>query len=133
MEYETIIILRGDLTEMEYNAKVNSLLINLLESGGTKIKTEKIGKKKLAYEIRKNKEGWYVLFTYKATREIIETLEPKFKSNDDIIKFLSVPAEDIEDTEESESRDTESESEHASPVKSKAPIIDVFDLIYNIK
>ena len=63
--------------------------------GGTVTKLENWGKKKLAYEIKRNKEGIYVLIGYELDPKLIQRLERYCSLNEQIIKFMTVRAEDI--------------------------------------
>ncbi len=49
-----------------------------------------MGLRKLAYEIGKNKEGYYVVFEFEAKPELIVELERNYRINDEIIKFIVV-------------------------------------------
>ena len=130
--YETIIIFNGKYTEAKYKTlveKYTNELILELKAHITNI--EKIGKKKLAYEIKGIKEGWYVIFTYEASKEMIIDLERTMRTDDTVIKFLTMKRDPEEDElEEYAAPDDQLESEQESPgVK---PEIDYFNLIYNI-
>ena len=49
-----------------------------------------MGKKKLAYEVQKNKEGIYMVFNFEATPDSIEELQRNYRITDDILKFMTV-------------------------------------------
>ena len=49
-----------------------------------------MGKKKLAYEIKKNKEGYYVVINFESNPELIKELERVYRITDDVIKFLTI-------------------------------------------
>ena len=51
---------------------------------------ENMGKKKLAYEVKKNKEAYYVVFTFEAAPESIAELERNYRITDEVIKFIVV-------------------------------------------
>ena len=130
--YETIIIFNGKYTEAKYKTlveKYTNELILELKAHITNI--EKIGKKKLAYEIKGIKEGWYVIFTYETKPDIMPELEKIMRTDSAVIKFLTIRRDPEEDElEEYAAPDDQLESEQESPgVK---PEIDYFNLIYNI-
>ena len=67
------------------------LLLSDLAANGTEIeKTEELGDRDLAYEIKKRKRGKYVLFTIKADPSKITVLDRIFKLNANLLKFLFV-------------------------------------------
>ena len=47
-------------------------------------------KKKLAYEIQKNKEGYYVVYNFEANPELISELERNYRIADEVIKFIVI-------------------------------------------
>ena len=55
---------------------------------------EKIGKKRLAYEIKKNREGYYILFNFEAKPDSIAELERNYRITDEVLKFIVVRKED---------------------------------------
>lgn len=57
-------------------------------------KIEELGLKRLAYEVQKQKNGYYVIFEIKATLENIKNLERFYRINDDVLKFIFVRKED---------------------------------------
>ena len=56
-------------------------------------KVEELGKKRLAYEVKKNKEGYYVVINFEANPELISELERNYRIMDEVIKFITVRAE----------------------------------------
>ena len=88
--YECLFIVRPSLTEEEI-AGVNEKIRNLVEkSGGSVDKVENWGKKKLSYEVKKEKKGIYILMHFKGPGTLVSTLENHLKIQDQVIKFLTV-------------------------------------------
>lgn len=129
--YETIIIFNGKYSETKYKSMVDSYIKTLTDLGGLIKKIDRLGKKKLAYEIRGTKEGWYVILYYQANPELIPELERVLRTDTAVIKFLTIrrdPEEDeLEEYVEINDHPEEIKSEQESPVE-----IDYFNLIYNI-
>ena len=91
--YETIFLMKDDITEEQRNAVVDTIRQYLNENA--KISNEEdIGKRKLAYEIKKNSEGFYVLYNFEAKPEFIAELERVYRITDGILKFIVVRKED---------------------------------------
>jgi small subunit ribosomal protein S6 len=88
--YETIFIASPTLTEEQADELVRSYEGIIAEQGGELLKTEKWGRKKLAYEVQKFSEGYYTLFDMNAGPTLIAELERRFRNNDAVIKYLSV-------------------------------------------
>ena len=89
--FETIIILRGDIREDKANATVK-IYEDFLQKYSTekKVKTDDIGIKKLAYEIRGNTRGYYFLAYWQGESNNVTELERMLRTDDDVIKFMTV-------------------------------------------
>ena len=92
-KYETIMILDCNITDECRNNAINKIK-KYIESKGKIENTEEIGKRKLAYEIRKKNEGYYYLFNFSANPEDIAELERIYRITDEIMKFLVVRRND---------------------------------------
>jgi small subunit ribosomal protein S6 len=88
--YETIFIASPVLTDEQVDELVRNFEGIIAEQGGELLKTDKWGRKKLAYEVQKFSEGFYTLFEMNAGPTLIAELERRFRNNDSVIKFLSV-------------------------------------------
>lgn len=88
--YETIFIASPTLTEEQVDELVKQYEGIIAEQGGELLKTDKWGRKKLAYEVQKFSEGYYTLFEMNAGPKLIAELERRFRNNDAVIKFMSV-------------------------------------------
>lgn len=90
--YESVLILKGEFTEDDYKKSLNEIIERIENLIDIK-KTDEIGLKKLAYEVKRNKTGYYVVIYYKATNQAILEIERYFRITDDIIKFLTIRKE----------------------------------------
>ena len=79
-DYEVLYILRPDMSEEEYTAAVEKFNALIQANGGEVVKTDIWGKRKLAYEIEKLREGYYVLVTFKAEPELPQELETELEN-----------------------------------------------------
>src|SRR5215831_12678090 len=92
--YEIIFIVNPNVPEEEVD-KINSQLEGIITSGGGKVeKMEKMGKRRLAYEVDKHREGYYVLFVIAANGDIIRECERRLRVIDAVIKYISVRTDD---------------------------------------
>ena len=92
-KYESVIIINPNL-EAESIKTLIEKFSNLINSNGTVSSVEEVGKKKLAYEIKKNKEGYYVVFKFESKPEAIAELERIYRITDEVIKFIVVKEEE---------------------------------------
>ena len=96
-EYETIYILRPN-TPNESVAEVNTRIKGIIEGmGGKIIKVDNWGKRRLAYEVAKERKGIYLYWQYLATPGCVEETERNLRMLDSVIRYLSVKVdEDID-------------------------------------
>jgi len=88
--YEIMFIVNPNVAEDEID-KINSQLEGIITSGGGKVsKIEKMGKRRLAYVVDKNTDGFYVLFVTTATGAIVREIERRLRVMDPVIKYLTV-------------------------------------------
>ncbi len=88
-KYESIIIISQNVEEEGIKALITKFT-DLINTEGKVSEVTEMGKRKLAYEINKNKEAFYVLFTFEAKPELIAELERNYRITDEIIKFITV-------------------------------------------
>lgn len=89
--YDLIFICRPATPEEEIDKLIASLEHSAAEKGGKVEKTEKWGTRKLAYHVRKQREGYYVYLMLKGTQaEMIKELERRLKVSDPVIKYMTV-------------------------------------------
>ena len=92
-KYESIIIINPNLEEQGMKELITKFS-DMINSEGKVESVEEMGKRKLAYEIKKNTEGYYVLYTFEANPEFIAELERVYRITDGILKFIVVRKED---------------------------------------
>jgi len=99
--YENIIILNASLPDEEVDTAVSKIKEFITSQGGEIIKINIWGKKKLAYEIKRQKKGLYVLFVYKIPPLTIKKLEEFYRVFDPLIKHIIIKlgAKQVEDLE----------------------------------
>ena len=88
--YEIMFIVNPNAAEEEID-KINSQIEGIVTAGGGKVeKIEKMGKRRLAYEVDKHREGHYVLFVIAANGDIIRECERRLRVMDPVIKYITV-------------------------------------------
>ena len=94
-QYDLIFICRPDTPEAEVDKLVATLEQTATERGGRVEKVERWGTKKLAYRVRKQREGFYVYMMMHGTQgEMIKELERRLKVSDPVIKYQTVRLDD---------------------------------------
>jgi len=88
-KYESVIIINPVVDE-EKVKELTDRFSNLINENGKVEKVDMLGKKKLAYEVKKNKEGYYAIFYFEAKPELIAELERNYRITDDVIKFMTI-------------------------------------------
>lgn len=88
--YETMYILKPEL-EQELTASLVAKYQTLVtEHGGTIDQVQEMGKRRLAYEINDNRDGFYVLMHYTAGTDVTQELERVMRIDDNVLRYLTV-------------------------------------------
>lgn len=123
--FETILIFTDKLTEEEYVYQTNKYKNILTGLPGRKLKSDRLGKKKLAYKARGCNYGWYTLFTYESTEDLINNkLDLMLRKDDNVIKFITITFK--EDYIPGDYINGEPEDQ-----VNRKKIVDIFDLIFD--
>ncbi|MCU1329872.1 MAG: ribosomal protein [Bryobacterales bacterium] len=88
--YENLFIVKPDATEEEIDALIEQMSGNITKTGGTVDKVDKWGKRRLAYRVEKNREGFYVLLQFTAEANAVKEVERRLRVQDAVIKFMTV-------------------------------------------
>jgi small subunit ribosomal protein S6 len=88
--YEAMYVLRPEMDEEQVNAAIEKFSGMIAANGGEVTKVEQWGKRRLAYEVEKLREGYYVLCYFNAGADLPKELERNFKISDNVIRFLVV-------------------------------------------
>ena len=91
--YETMFITAPTVAPDAYDRLVGTFEELISTNGGNVTNTVKWGRRTLAYEIQKFKEGIYTIFEFEAPGEMIKELERRMRLNDSVLKFLTVKTE----------------------------------------
>ncbi|AXX93400.1 30S ribosomal protein S6 [Malaciobacter molluscorum LMG 25693] len=91
--YETMFILKPTLTEEETKAQIEIVKSNIEKNGGEIVSFDDMGTRQLAYEIEKNKRGYYFVIYFKAPANAILELERNYRINEQILRFIFIKYE----------------------------------------
>lgn len=92
-KYESVVIINPNVDEEGMKTLIQKFT-NLINTDGKLEKAEELGKRKLAYEISKNKEAYYVVFYFEANTSLIAELERNYRITDEVIKFMTIRVEE---------------------------------------
>jgi small subunit ribosomal protein S6 len=88
--YELMFIVRPDMTEEDLDKLISTLQSVVPTSGGSVKSVDKMGKRRLAYTVRKFHDGIYVLMVVEGGGAVIQELERRLRVTEPVIKFLTV-------------------------------------------
>ncbi len=88
-KYESVVIINPNVEETKLKELIERFQ-TLINTDGKVEQVNELGKKKLAYEIKKNKEGYYVVYAFEAKPSLIAELERNYRITDEVMKFIVV-------------------------------------------
>jgi small subunit ribosomal protein S6 len=94
--YEIMFIVRPDVEEADLDKLVEGFQKNVTDGGGEIRSTEKMGRRRLAYTVRKFNDGFYVLLTVLAPGSLISEVERRLRVSEPVIKFITVRIDEEE-------------------------------------
>lgn len=93
--YETVVIARSEITQAQADAVADAATTTLETDGGTVKKREYWGLRPLAYRIKKNRKGHYILLGLDAPSAAVQEMERQLTLNEDVLRFMTVRVEEI--------------------------------------
>ena len=94
--YEIMFIVRPDVEEAELDKLIETFSGHVTTGGGTVKSVEKMGRRRLAYTVRKFNDGFYVLLTIAAAGSLISEIERRLRVSEPVIKFITVRMDEEE-------------------------------------
>jgi len=95
--YETVLIARNDVTQQQVEAVADEIGTELEAEGGSVKKREYWGLRTLAYRVKKNRKGHYMLLGLDAKPAFITEMERKLGLNEDILRYMTIRIEAIDE------------------------------------
>ncbi|MBB2203697.1 30S ribosomal protein S6 [Gluconacetobacter takamatsuzukensis] len=95
--YETVFIARNDVSQQQVEAVADGIATLLETDGGAVRKREYWGLRSLAYRIKKNRKGHYMLLGLDAKPETIKEIERQLSLNEDVMRVLTLRVEEIDE------------------------------------
>ena len=94
-KYETVFIVRPNLDDESVDRTVAGVEDYIKNLGGTIISTDKKGRRRLAYEVNKMRDGFYVMTRFEAKPEAIAQVKRMMMLSEEIIRSVIVALEDV--------------------------------------
>lgn len=137
-KYESIIIFSDALDTERFTKQYLHTKELISEITKTKVTEDVVGKKRLAYEIKGHKEGWYIKYSFFATPDNVKEIERLYRITDDILKFITInlDVDGLGIATVPESEQLHPEGSHSTPYtddSKEKPPVDLFDLIFSGK
>ena len=95
--YESVFIARQDITSAQVEAMADELAEIITSAGGSIKKREYWGLRSLAYRIKKNRKGHYVMFNLETGPQALREFERIMGLNEDVLRFLNLNIEEVEE------------------------------------
>jgi small subunit ribosomal protein S6 len=95
--YENVFIARQDISTAQVEALTDTFANLVAENGGKVEKREYWGLRNLAYRMKKNRKGHYVLFNLEAPPAAVSELERNMRINEDILRYMTIKVEEHEE------------------------------------
>ena len=94
--YEIMFIVRPDIEEAEIDKIIETFSGYITQGGGAIKQTEKMGRRRLAYTVRKFNDGFYILLVVSAQGSLITEIERRLRVSEQVIKFITVRIDEEE-------------------------------------
>ncbi len=95
--YETVLIARNDVTQQQVEGIVDAIATQFEAEGDSVKKREYWGLRSLAYRIKKNRKGHYMLLGLEAKPAVMKEMERQLSLNEDVLRFLTIRVDAIEE------------------------------------
>jgi len=96
--YENVMIARQDISAAQVEALTDQFSAILSEGGGSVGRKEYWGLRNLAFRIKKNRKGHYVLINFEAPAAAVQEMERNMRLNEDVLRFMTCRTDDLPET-----------------------------------
>lgn len=95
--YECVVIARQDISAPQVESLADELAAIITERGGSVAKREYWGLRNIAYRVKKNRKGHYILFNLDSPSDAVKEMERQMSINEDILRYLTIRVEELEE------------------------------------
>lgn len=92
--YEIMFIVDPNVQEDEIEKIKSQVETVVTDGGGEIVETEMMGRRKLAYEVNRLREGFYILLTVRANGDIVKEVERRFRVMDSVVRYITIRTDD---------------------------------------
>ncbi len=131
-EYETIYILKAD-TPKETSESIAGRVLDIIKSGGKTTRVENWGRRKLAYEIQRQKRGVYVYLKYLGGGAIVSELERALRLQESVLRYHTVKLGDAETVQEINEEDVRFEHIEVDDTEEEQTLAEELGLVGGIR
>lgn len=89
-EYETVIVLDPTLDDTRVEQEIETVSTVITQGGGEVLEVQRWGRRRLAYEVQKKREGIYSLIRFKSEREVLDEIKRRYLLNESLLRHLTV-------------------------------------------
>lgn len=125
--YETVIIARQDISTQQVETLTENMSSFITDGGGTIAKVENWGLRNLAYKIKKNRKGHYVLLNLDTPVDAMKEMERNLRLNEDVLRHMTIKVDELEEGDSvmlqnrsarpERRRDSDDDGDDAKPAK----------------
>jgi small subunit ribosomal protein S6 len=119
--YESVWVVNGDLPDEEVKSAIDKFSKIISSQGGTVVKLEEWGRRKLSYKIQSTIRGFYVLADFAGSSETVKELERNYRIDDRIIRFITTKKSDKVNLEALQAEIAARQAEIAAKAKAAEP------------
>lgn len=88
--YESVVLINAALEDDQIEVILSKIQDSITTHGGSLLEVEKWGRKRLAYPVKKAKSGYYAIFRFTSTTDLITTLERNYRLDENIYRYLTI-------------------------------------------
>jgi len=93
--YETVVILKPQLSDKEIADFIENAKKAVSSNGGEVLSEEKLGRKRLAHDIKKEKEGFFLLLKFKSETPFLAKFDKDLKLNENVLRHTILKSEEV--------------------------------------
>ncbi len=95
--YESVFIARQDISASQAESLTETFSQVIADNGGNVVGTESWGLRSLAYRMKKNRKGHYVMMNIDAPAPALHEMERQMRINEDILRYMTIRVDDLEE------------------------------------
>ena len=119
--YETIVIVDPDIGEEQRTPVFDRIRELVPQKGGLVVELDEWGARKMAYEVKKKKRGYYLRVDYCGTGDLVNEMERQFRIDDRVLKYMTILLEEDVDMEGIQEKLSQARAAEEAPTATATP------------